>query len=439
MEAPGDDPPSAPESELAEPTPSDRSADSESLVEPTMHPGAGEGPRRPSRRHLWVAIAVVAVVILVVLGLSLTGLLGSRYDLLGPKSAPGESVTFSEAYDAANATAQSQGGAWGLVDAAGFDIVAGGAFKLPQQNDTSSPCYAGAVPALANSASGDAAKGLSPYWVFGFESTTNLSLLGVVVVNGQAQFIGTTPADHPCDGPARVGLLASPSSIEDSPKLVHSLSNLTPFLGAYSNSSVLFSLTDEGGGASGKISGTAFWTVGADPCYGGLSSGASLQSAGDPEYLGGTNATAGTVALDESLPGYGACETPGTLSPALHLSATVGVTNPITGGTNYTDVVTSVNGSFGAVAFHPRVYPGPFGTYAANAFASSQLSFSVLNATGASVVSYNFTTEQWGFGGEYQIVAGDSLVLHSEGSLETASLVLIGDPPLTGQIGIFLP
>lgn len=435
MVAPGEDPAPAPESELAGPTQSEGTAAPESVAETPTVPGAEEVPRPPTRRRLGIAITVVAIVVVVLLGLSFTGLLGSRYDLLAPKSSAGVSVSFSQALEAANGSVQAQGGSWGLIQAEGFDVPGNGVYPFVPPN-SSSPCYAGGLPTFANSAPGDAAKGLSPYWLFGFESTTNLSILGVAVVNGQAQVIGASPPISSCEGALRFGFLAPAGSIEDSPAAVESLANLTSFVGSFPNSTVVFFLSDIPG-EIGKVSGTASWLIEASPCF---SVPANGPPAGDPEYLGSTNGTTSHVYLDEQLPGFGACETPGTLGPALHLSASVRVTSPFVGGTGYVDAVKSVNGTLTPSEFHPAVFPGAFfGGYPAGAFAPGNLNFSVLNSTNASIANYNFTTGSWTFGASVAIVVGDSLELDVGGALESASLVLVANAPTTGQIGIFLP
>jgi hypothetical protein len=437
MEAPGDEPTPVPESAASESDPSI----------PPGRAGAGPGPPEgdapeaevasppPSRSRLWVVVAVVAVAVVVVLGLSFTGLLGSRYDLLAPQSPGVESVPFSVAYAAANASAQAQGGSWGLVEALAFDVPGSGPYPFPQPNG-SSPCDVGSPPTFVNSGPGDATRGLSPYWVIGFESTTNLSDLTVAVVNGQAQVLGTTPPNTPCDGAGRAGLLAPAPSIEDSPAAVGSLPNLSAFVRSYPNTTVVFFLTDLGG-EIGRVSGTADWLVEASPCPYSIPSNGYP---GDPVYIGGTNGTTSHVYRDASTVGYGACETPGTLGATLQLNPTVMVTNPPTGGTTYTVGIKSVVGNtLAPTDFHPAVYPGVFGPTSPKAFQPSQLNFSLVSATGAPVAKYNFTTEDWTVGGEFEVVAGESLELNSTTSLEGASLVLISDAVVTGQLGIFLP
>ncbi|MCI4367069.1 MAG: hypothetical protein L3K08_04905 [Thermoplasmata archaeon] len=375
------------------------------------------------------------MVVLVVLGLSFTGLLGSRFNLLAPKSSGSTSVSFFQAVETANSSVQAQGGSWGLIQAEGFDVPGSGPYPFLPPN-SSSPCYIGGLPTFANSAPGDAAKGLSPYWLFGFESTANLSVLSVAVVNGQAQVIGASPTLTACEPALRYGLLAPAASIEDSPAAVQSLPNLTRFVGSFPNSAVVFLLSDIPG-EIGKLSGTASWLIEASPC---LSAPAIGPPAGDPEYLGGTNGTTSHVYVDEQFLGFGACETPGTLGPALQLSHSVRVTSPFVGGTGYRDAVRGVNGTLTPSAFHPAVFPGEFfGGYPAGAFAPGNLNFSVLNGTNVSIANYNFTTSSWTYGASVAIVAGDSLELDAGGALEAASLVLVANAPTTGQIGIFLP
>jgi hypothetical protein len=393
-----------------------------------------DGTIPPSRRRLWVVVGAVVVVVLLVVGLSFTGQLGSRYDPLAPAPATTGALSFSEAYGAANGSVGNESGSWALVGALGVDVPVGGADPFGLANDS---CAPGGIPTVVDSASGDVAKGISPYWTFTYESLTNDSALSVAVIDGTAQILGTTPPDSHCLGGGRAGTLAPPGEIEDSPQAVQSLPNLTAFLGTFPSSTVLFSLSDEGG-ELGRVSGTAVWFLEASPCFGEGSSVALYSAAGDPGYVGEANATVTHIFADDSEAGFGSCEVPGTLGTSLGLNPYTDVI-PTATGFGYLTGIGSVNGSLTASAFHPSVFPSIYDPAPAGQLSSDLVGFQVTSSTGAALANYSFASESWTSGGSVALEEGDSLELETTIQTSGASLVLVANAPSTGELGIGLP
>jgi hypothetical protein len=403
-----------------------------------LDPSPNDGTVAPSRRRLWVGVvAVAAVVVLVVVGLSFTGQLGSRYDPLAPAPATTNALSFSEAYGAANGSVGNEDGSWALVAALGVDVPVGGADPFGLVNPANDSCVPGGIPTVVDSAPGDVAKGISPYWTFTYESLTNDSALSVAVIDGTAQILGTTPPESHCLGAGRAGTLAPPGEIEDSPQAVQSLPNLTAFLGTFPSSTVLLSLSDEGG-ELGRVSGTAVWFVEASPCFGDGSSVALYSAVGDPGYVGEANATVTHIFADDSEAGFGSCEVPGTLGTSLGLNRSTDV-SPTATGFGYVTGIGSVNGSLTASSFHPAVFPSIYDPAPAGQLSSDLVGFQVTSSTGAALANYSFASGSWTSGGSVTLEVGDSLQLETTIQTSGASLVLVANAPSTGELGIDLP
>jgi hypothetical protein len=404
------------------PAPSDPSPDS-----------LGDANAPPGRRRLGIVLGGVVVVAIVLVGLALYGGLGSQFDPLShsPTSSV-DSLGFEQAYGDANATAAATPGSWGLVSAFGLDVLPGGGSPLPGPNSTS-VCHPVPVPPIVNAAPGNAENGLSPYWVFTFESTTNDSLLGMTVIHGQVGTVTTTPPDIHCDGTTRAGTLAPTSEIEDSPNAVASLRNLSGFLTQFPNSTVVFALGDAPFETS-SVSGTAAWGIEASPCFAGNLSDGSDQGIGSPVYIGGTNATASRVLYDLGHDGLGHCAFPGTLGAALTLNASDDVVE-LPHAFDFVEGIATISAPVEASSFHPVILPGSFSGQTTAELSGGLLGFDVTNATGGVVANYSFSSSTWTTGGSVQLAVGDSLTVEAATDLGGNGLALVGNAPTTGDVG----
>ncbi|MCI4345139.1 MAG: hypothetical protein L3K07_00060 [Thermoplasmata archaeon] len=420
-------------------SPEDTSATPE-LEEADPSIDAGEEPPvvpTPHRQgRLLIVVSVVLVVLLLLAAALYTGTLGPNSKSRNAPPAP-NSMSFSAAFAAVNSSAQSvSGGPWALVAAVGLDVLANGTNPFSFNSTASGVCATGAPPPLVLASTTDAVRGLSPYWVISFESTSSNSILDAVVANGQAQILGTTPPTSHCFGPGRVGTLPPVGNIEDSAQLAPALPSLTLFSMSYPNATIVFSLSGEGSGI-GRSSGTAYWLVEGSPCFGPGGTSTSSPAPGDPVYQGGANATSSGNLGDRIIPGIGRCETPGTLAPSLQLFASQLV---LAGsGYGYVSAVRSVANGVTPGMFRPVVVASEFVNPGIADPQSQVTGFDVIALNGSTVAVFNTSVDAWTQGGNLPLTATDSLRLLTTSQIDGASLVLEANFPESGEIGISLP
>ncbi|HEV2315962.1 MAG TPA: hypothetical protein VGV89_00070 [Thermoplasmata archaeon] len=385
------------------------------------------------------ALVIVAIVVaaLFYLGIhSSPSTAGKAPPSHGPPPVPGAS--FQDAYAAANASAQSGGsGPWGLVSATGLAMPANA--TLPVANSSSSPaCHLASPIQVPGTPMSDRDQGRATFWGFTFEDASGNNFLDISVIGGKAAIASSFLASANCLGRGPIGTLPPSSEVMDSAALVTTLQNLTPFLFSYPNATIELDLSDEPG-ATGRVSGTAFWLLGAEPCASPVDPFALVEP-GDPGYLGAVNATGHAVLLDRFSWGFGQCELPGTLGANLTLSP---VSQESTDGQwQYLLSVTAAGGAVTPSSFQPRVFSAlpPVGLWVGGPSnpAALAVDLEVLGTTSAQVANYSYSTDSWTTGGSVPLVAGDKLVLQVSGPLPPASLVLVATPPMSGQIGVWL-
>jgi hypothetical protein len=391
--------------------------------------GFERATRMPARKWV-VPLAVVIVAIIVVLALVWSGVLFSH---VGSTATGGgtEAIPFSTAYSAVNSTVQNQiGGPWSLVSATAIIVPPSSSFQLPSA--PGSPCDPNGTPSLPSAPATDAARGIAPDWLFSFESSDQ-TFLGATDFGGTIALFGPDPATDHCDGGGPIGILAPPSTILDSSQAVAILgANLTAFIAEFPSAVTYLSLTDEGG-AIGRISHVAIWTVESSPCV-NATFGSSTSGYGDPGYIGGVNGTSSQLLASAELLGLGYCSTPGVLGADLQLG------DPVSEPAAYNVSVTVSSGSLTLASFQPAVYTQDFRESQANVSAALD-GFEVFSPTGTILGTYNFTTTSWTSGGAEPLSTGDTLSLLASTAPVTqgAVLVLVGSAPTTGEIGVSLP
>jgi hypothetical protein len=404
-------------------------------AEPVQDPPAAAPP---AARRRWVALLAMAIIVLLLVGgLTFSGHLGT---LISPNrgSPPGvDSVSFSSAYDSVNSSVQSTpGGPWTLWAASGVDIPSDGSLPTPSNFSTGGPCPVKASPPFVTASPTDAIRGVSPNWELGFESTAGNALLTAVVVNGDSEVLGTIPISRSCGILEKWGTLPPVRNIEDSTQFAPALPNLTLFTRTYPNASVVFNLGDEVD-ASGKVSGVAFWSAFAGPCFTSTSDSNLMLVPGDPYYQGVANATSSQSPGDYIFPGIGSCETPGNLGPSLKLAAPQ--FSFAGSGYGYTVNVQAAAGGVTPEKFRPvlvgSVTYTPLGSNASIAVTG----FEVHALNGSTLAVYNYSVGAWTQGGNIPLTAGDSFELYTNRQIDGASLVLIANPPETGDIGLDIP
>jgi hypothetical protein len=389
--------------------------------------GPAEPVPAPPRRGRWIALGVIAVAIVVVLALLLTGIVPSP--LHPAKTSPGPSTeSFDAAYASANSTARSQSGApWSLVDAIGLGSEE--AIAIPSPN-SSSPCLTPAGPASVPAISASSMEsGTVSYWGFDFTDAAQEDL-EVTVFDGSVTGTAVSPASGHCLGTpvGGIGVLAPSSRIEDSSTAVAQLgSNLSGFITQYNAMTVEYVLDDEGDEV-GSLSGTAVWAVGASPCLTNLTAPLPI---GDPTYIGAVNGTDGKVFGSLALPEAGKCMTNGTLNRDLALGP--GSVTGATVGVNFTMQVFSAGGSLTAGNLTPVL------VNTKNSTSITGGPLYLLAQNGTTLAEYSFNASSWVSGSAAPIQSGDVFVLEGTALLEGLGLVLEGTGSFTGDVSVSLP
>jgi hypothetical protein len=428
------------------------SADDPDMVSPPTGVGAVEGaevveaPYPPEtepdgstahaphpRRSIGIVVgAVVVVAVIVLVALLWSGILSSSIHPNGATTVGGSGETSATAYALANSTARQQAdGPWSLVSEIGFATL--GTLSIPPPTGGSACAGSGGASNVPPVSLSSLRAGQASLWAFSFRNPS-ASTLSVEVEGTTSTVLGIAPASAHCLGSPRggVGTLPTPDRLSDSARAVSLLgSAYSGFLSNFSTMSVAFSLTDAGG-EIGSSNTTAYWTVFATPCINWTSGFGGR--AGDPALTAGLNAINGAVVFTHSTNGLGSCLSPGTLNGALWLGppdALYGIGGPY--AYNITIAVLAVNGS---------VTPASFTPVLVNEFNSSPLATSPLfisAADGAVLAEYSFTAKSWVSGGSMKVQVGDRFAVGLDGTTGfAATLVLEGNPPLTGAISCYL-
>jgi hypothetical protein len=381
-------------------------------------------------------VSIILVVLLLLVAALYTATVGTNSKSRNAPPGP-NSVSFTTAFAAANSSAQSvSGGPWALVSAVGLDVLANGTNPFAFNSTSTGVCATGVPPPLLFASPTDAVRGLSPYWIVSFESTSSNSVLEAAVASGQAQILGTTPPTSHCLGPGRVGTLPPVGNIEDSSQLAPALPSLTLFTRSFPNATMAFFLSDEGS-ATGRTSGTAFWLVEGSPCFGPAGTSIGPPAPGDPVYQGVANATSSRNLGDRLAPGIGHCETPGTLAPNLRL----GAAHLVSAGSGYGYVsgLQSVGSGVTPAVFRPVVVASELVNPGIADPSTQVTGFEVIAQNGSTLAVFNTSVNAWIQGGNIPLSATDSVELLTVSQIDGASLVLEANFPVTGEIGVSLP